>query len=300
MDSILKVYNVSKKNKKKEILSGININIIRGEIYGLLGPDGAGKTTLLRIITNLIKPTTGEITIFDNKNNDSKNEFYKRTGIIVGQPVFYDNLTVYENLDLHCEYMGYYNKKSISETLKLLNFQQYQNEKVKTLTASLKQKLGIIRAILTKPELLILDEPIDNLDLKSVNEVRQVLKMLNKSCKTTIVLSSQNLNEIENVIDRVGFIVGGKLIKEVSIDEITDDQKVLIEIETSMVKKASYILSDKLEINNFKVINPNIIRIYDQRVPQNEILKQLILEDVQIESLNQKKPTLKEYFINIT
>jgi ABC-2 type transport system ATP-binding protein len=164
MTYILKTNQLTKSFKGKEVVSGVNMHVKKGEIYGFLGPNGAGKTTIMKMITNLIKPTSGEIEIFGEKLTETSFEVLKRMGTIIEYPIFYDNLTAKENLYFHCEYMGYYDKKSIDHAIELVKLHNIENKKVKEFSLGMKQRLGIARAISTKPELLVLDEPINGLD----------------------------------------------------------------------------------------------------------------------------------------
>ena len=156
MNYILRTTNLFKIYKDKEVITDVNMNIKKGEIYGFLGPNGAGKTTIMKMILNLVKPNSGEIEIFGEKLNHKAYETLKRIGSIIEYPVFYDKLTGRENLELHCEYMGYYDKSAIDKAIEIVNLKGIDNKAVKDFSLGMKQRLGIARAIITKPELLIL------------------------------------------------------------------------------------------------------------------------------------------------
>lgn len=299
MEYILKTNNLMKTYNGKEVVSNVNMNIKKGEIYGFLGPNGAGKTTIMKMMTNLVKPTSGEIEVFGEKLTDTSYEILKRLGTIIEYPVFYEKLTARENLDLHCEYMGYYDKKAIDKALDLVNLKNIDKKLVKDFSLGMKQRLGIARAITTKPELLILDEPINGLDPIGIKELRNLFKMLSKEYGITILLSSHILGEIEQMADTVGVINNGRLIEEVSMESIREGNTEYIEIATSDCKKAAYILSNTLNIANFKVIDNSIIRIYAAAMPQSIISKTLILNDVAIETITKKNSSLEDYFLNL-
>lgn len=299
MQYILQTFNLTKAYKGKEVVSNVNMKIKKGEIYGFLGPNGAGKTTIMKMMTNLIKPNGGEINIFGEKLKDTSYEMLKRLGCIIEYPVFYDKLTAKENLALHCEYMGYHDMKAIDNALDMLNLKNIENKMVKDFSLGMKQRLGIARAITTKPELLILDEPINGLDPIGIKELRDLFLMLCKEYGITILLSSHILGEVEQIADTIGVINNGILIKEVSMDSILESNTEYIELVTDDIKKAALILSDTLSISNFKVLDNNIIRIYDSTIPQSLISKNLVLNDVVIESITRKKGSLEEYFLNL-
>lgn len=299
MSYIVKINNLTKAYNGKEVVSNVNMNIKKGEIYGFLGPNGAGKTTIMKMMTNLVKPTSGEIEIFGEKLTDTSYEVLKRLGTIIEYPIFYEKLTGRENLELHCDYMGYYNKKAIDKALDLVNLKNIDNKLVKDYSLGMKQRLGIARAITTKPELLILDEPINGLDPVGIKELRNLFKMLSKEYGITILLSSHILGEIEQMADTIGVINNGRLIQEVSMESIRESNTEYIELTTGDYKKAAYILSNTLNISNFKVIDNGIIRIYEATVPQSIISKTLILNDVVIETITKKNGSLEEYFLNL-
>ncbi|MDM5156714.1 ABC transporter ATP-binding protein [Bacillus sp. DX1.1] len=299
MAYILKINQLTKVFQGKEVISGVNMHVKKGEIYGFLGPNGAGKTTIMKMITNLIKPTSGDIEIFGEKLTDTSYEVLKRMGTIIEYPIFYEKLTARENLYLHCEYMGYYDKKAIDRALDLVNLHNVDDKKVKDFSLGMKQRLGIARAITTKPELLILDEPINGLDPIGIKELRELFKILCKEYGITLLVSSHILGEMEQMADTIGVIQNGKLIKEVSMKSINGKQTEYIEISTPDVKRAAYILENKLRITNYKIISESMIRIYEMTATQQEISKTLIMNDVAIESINKKHSSLEEYFLNL-
>ncbi|PFW97203.1 bacitracin ABC transporter ATP-binding protein [Bacillus pseudomycoides] len=298
MSYILKTNQLTKSFEGREVVSGVNMHVKKGEIYGFLGPNGAGKTTIMKMITNLIKPTSGEIEIFGEKLTDKSFDVLKRMGTIIEYPIFYDKLTAKENLYLHCEYMGYYDKKSIDHALELVKLHNIENKKVKDFSLGMKQRLGIARAITTKPELLVLDEPINGLDPIGIKELRELFKMLCKEYGITLLVSSHILAEMEQMSDTIGIIQNGKLIKEVSMKSINGEQTEYIEVQVQDVKKAAYILVHNLGLKNYKIMGEQTIRIYEMKATQQEISKAFIMNDIGIESINKKHSSLEEYFLS--
>lgn len=299
MPYLLKTINLIKTYNNKEVVSNVNMNVKKGEIYGFLGRNGAGKTTVMRMITNLVKPTSGAIEIFNEKITDKSYEYLKRLGTIIEAPIFYEKLTAKDNLELHCEYMGYYDKKAVDTALDLVNLKDIDHKQVKDFSLGMKQRLGIARAIITKPELLILDEPINGLDPIGIKEMRDLFKLFCKEYGMTILLSSHILGEIEQIADTIGVINNGRLMKEVSMESIRESNTEYIELVTDNCKKACYILSNHLDIVNFKVLDDNAIRIYDTKISQSTISKELIANDVMIDSFTKKSSSLEDYFINL-
>ncbi|MGH4141159.1 ABC transporter ATP-binding protein [Clostridium sp.] len=299
MNYILRTTNLVKVFKDKEVVTNVNMNIKKGEIYGFLGPNGAGKTTIMKMIVNLVKPSSGEIEIFGEKLTNGDYEVLKRIGSIIEYPVFYERLTGRENLELHCEYMGYYDKSAIDKVLDLLNLKDIENKAVRKFSLGMKQRLGIARAIITRPEFLILDEPINGLDPIGIKESRNLLKMLCSEYGITILISSHILGEIEQIADTIGIINRGKLIEEVSMDSVRQQNTEYVEIVTADCTKAAYILENDLNISNFKIINNTTIRIYDLKLAQKDISKALILKGIDIEAINKKNSSLEDHFLKL-
>ena len=298
MSYILKTNHLTKVFEGREVVSSVNMHVQKGEIYGFLGPNGAGKTTIMKMITNLIKPTNGEIEIFGDKLTDQSYEVLKRIGSIIEYPIFYEKLTAKETLDLHCEYMGFYNKKEIEKVLEMVNLHT-GGKPVKEFSLGMKQRLGIARAIITKPELLILDEPINGLDPIGIKEIRELFRILCKEYGITILVSSHILGEIEQLADTIGVINNGKLIKEISMDQLAQSQSDYIELVVQDGKKAAFLLSEKLHLVNYKMIDNHCIRIYESTVSQQIISKVLYEHDIEIEAISKKTSSLEDYFLKL-
>lgn len=299
MTYIVKTNQLTKMYEGKEVVSNVNMHVKKGEIYGFLGPNGAGKTTVMKMLTNLTKPTSGDIEIFGEKLTEKSYEVLKRLGTIIEYPIFYEKLTAKGTLELHCEYMGYYDKKEIDHVLDLVKLINIDGKRVKDFSLGMKQRLGIARAIITKPELLILDEPINGLDPVGIKELRELFKMLCKEYGITIIVSSHILGEIEQLVDTIGVINNGRLVKEVSMDTINRSQTDYVEVIVNDGKKAAFILENTLNIANFKLIEDNCIRVYDLSVSQKTISKTLIEHDIDINGISKKTTSLEEYFLKL-
>lgn len=300
MSYIISARHVTKVFNGKEVVSDVSMNVSQGQIYGFLGPNGAGKTTFMRMILNLIKPTSGEIELFGEMLKPSSFEMFKRIGSIIEYPIFYEKLTAKENLEIHCEYMGLYNKKAINDALELVKLTAVDGKAVREFSLGMKQRLGMARALVTKPGLLILDEPINGLDPAGIKEFRDLFHMLSKEYNMTLFISSHILNEIEQIADTIGIIQNGMFKEEVSMNDLKTRNLGFIEIVTPDCRKAAFVLENSLKINNFKVIGEHTIRIYQSDVSQPQISKTLILNDVTIESIYHKRTSLEEYFIDQT
>ena len=220
MRNIVEINEVFKTIDKEEILSGINLQIAEGEIYGFLGPNGAGKTTLMKCMLSLSTITSGSIEIFGKNLQEYREEILSQIGSIIESPIFYDNCTAKEILEIHAQYMG----KNIIELdiIRALRMVGLKNttKKVKDFSLGMRQRLGLARAFLTKPKLLILDEPINGLDPIGIQEIRNLLLSLSKEHGITILISSHILSEISQIADKIGFIKNGEIVEQVSMKEI--------------------------------------------------------------------------------
>ena len=233
MPFILQTNGLTKKIGSKTLVTDVNIHIPKGEIYGFLGPNGAGKTTVMKMITNLWKPTSGTIEVFGEVLTPKSYEVLKRMGSIIEFPTFYDHMTGRENLQLHCEYMGYYNVDSVESALQMLDLTAAADQPVKSYSLGMKERLGIARAIMCKPELLILDEPTNGLDPAGMKQIRDLLKTLCSEYGITVMISSHILSEVESIADTIGIIHRGKMMKEIRMQDIEEMNLNYVELSVT-------------------------------------------------------------------
>lgn len=300
MSYILQTSRLTKTIGGKELVRDVELHVKKGEIYGFLGPNGAGKTTVMKMIMNLWKPTMGSITLFGKPLTPQSYEVMRRIGSIIEFPTFYEHMTGYDNLRMHCEYMGFYQHGSVEKALEMLDLSASAETPVKNYSLGMKERLGIARAILCKPELLILDEPTNGLDPAGMKQIRELLRMLSAEQGTTIVVSSHILSEIESMADTIGIIHRGRMKKEIGLKEIEEMRLAYIELTVENPERAAYVLADQLGLANFKVIDGGVIRIYDDRVTTEEMVKALAANEVAVTSLGKKAETLEDYFLKLT
>ena len=220
MENIVEIKELFKIIDKEEILSDISLQIAEGEIYGLLGPNGAGKTTLMKCMLSLLTITSGSIEIFGKNLQEHREEILSQVGSIIETPIFYENCTAKEILEIHAQYMG----KNITEldiinTLRMVGLKN-TTKKVKEFSLGMRQRLGLARAFLMKPRLLILDEPINGLDPVGIQEIRNLLQLLSKEHGITILISSHILSDISQITDKIGVIKNGSMIEQVYMEEL--------------------------------------------------------------------------------
>lgn len=299
MNCIIETHHLKKVYKDKAVVNDVDMHVKKGEIYGFVGSNGAGKSTLMKMLLNLIQQDSGEIIVFGHKLVENDFEMLKKIGSIIENPYFYEKLNAKQNLDLHCDYMGYPNKNHIAEVLECVGLSENIDKKVSQYSLGMKQRLAIARAILTKPELLILDEPINALDPEGIREMRELFRKINVDYGTTILISSHILSEVEQIADTVGIIQKGKLMKELSMSDIKRYQTDYVEVDVDNVELAGYLLENKLAIQDFRILSERRIEIYDVKKDVKEISAVFVQNGVGLSSIGRKQNTLEDYFFQV-
>lgn len=300
MDSfVLKISNVTKKYKNINALNSISMTIKKGQIYGLIGLNGAGKSTLMRVITGLSIPDSGTIELFGEHEIDKIDSNRKRIGAIVETPALYENKTVYENMYINRIQKGIPGEECIEKFLSTVGLVDVKNKKVKTLSLGTKQRVGIAMALLGEPEFLILDEPINGLDPVRIIEIRELLKKLNSEYGITMLISSHILGELHQIANYYGIIHKGKLIEEITSDELNERCKKFIHIKVDNAAKASVIINKKLNTSNFNVLSDNIIKLYDYIEDSGKVTEILVKEGITVEEIMPMGEDLESYFAKV-
>lgn len=297
-DVILKTNNLTKKYKDFTALNNANITINKGDIYGLIGRNGAGKTTLMKVITTLTNKTSGEFYLFDKDDSDLT-ETKRRIGCLIENPAFFENLTAYQNLKYYAIQKGIVDYSQIDKVLDLVKLSDSKNKKFKTFSLGMKQRLGIAFAMLDNPDFVILDEPINGLDPIGISELRETLKKLNEESNITMLISSHILSELYLLANRFCFIEKGKIIKELSKEELDVECSRAIVIKTNNVKETCLILEKELNTTNYKVIDKHEVRLYDYLDNSGKVNKELAKNDIDVISIYESGISLEEYFKSI-
>lgn len=241
MQTIISTNNLTKKYKEAFALNNLNLDINKGEIFGFLGHNGAGKTTTVSILTTLITPTSGTASVCGYDTQTESLEVQKRIGYLPENVKFYDNLTVYENLEYLAKLSGIDNpKEKIDEVLKFIDFTGYENKKLGEFSKGMRQRIGIAQAILHDPEVLFLDEPTSGLDPMGIKKLREIIIKLNKEKGMTIFMNTHLLSEVAKTCTTIGVLNHGKLIYLDSLENTMKkfkDESSLEEIYFSMESK---------------------------------------------------------------
>ncbi|MFW5438318.1 ABC transporter ATP-binding protein [Paenibacillus apiarius] len=299
MSAIIKTTQLTKAYGMQKAVDNLNMTVEQGQIYGFLGQNGAGKTTTIRMLLGLIRPTQGQIEIFGENLLAKQKEILRRVGSIVEFSGFYENLTARENLLINAKLMGVHKKNAIEEALDIAGLQNEPAKLVGKYSLGMKQRLGIARAILHHPELLILDEPTNGLDPIGIKEIRKLIKSLAEERKITILISSHILTEVEQLADHIGIVHQGKLLEEISFEELRRRNRKFLEFQVSSDNKAAMLLEQHFDIFDYEVHDEGIIRVYSHIGQQGMINKMLVEHDIEVSRIAMSEDGLEDYFIKL-
>ena len=297
MEYILETNNLEKSYKDFKVINKLNIHVKKGSIYGHVGKNGAGKTTLIRIICGLQKPTEGTYSIYGIENTNKKiTNVRKRIGAIIESPSIRLEMSARDNLIEQCKIIGIPDFKDVEKLLKLVGLSNIGKKKAKNFSLGMKQRLGIAITLVGNPDFLILDEPINGLDPEGIIEIRELILRLNKEKKITFLISSHYLDELSKIATDYGFINEGRIIKEISKDQLQENSKKRIEIKVNNIKEAVLYLEEKNI--SYEVISDEFINIYDS-ISISELATSLSKRNCIINEFNEKEETLENYYINL-
>jgi ABC-2 type transport system ATP-binding protein len=262
MDTIITTENLSKHYSDVIAVSKLSLNVRKGEIYGFLGLNGAGKTTTIRLLLGMIKPTTGFAKIYGERVSASKTNLWGKIGYLVETPNSYPNLTVRENLEIIRRLRFIKDTSSVDNVIEKLQLGTYENRLTKNLSLGNAQRLGLAKALIHHPEILILDEPANGMDPVGIFEIREMLVDLAANQGVTILISSHILGEISRFATRIGIIHEGKLLQEVNTDQLDKLCNRRLLVSSNNVESTKSLLLE----NNFVVsaINNDIIELKDE------------------------------------
>ena len=294
---IIETKDITKKYGKYQVLNKLNIHIKENSIYGLIGKNGAGKTTLIRIICGLQDPTNG--TYFINKIDNKAKDISlvrKKIGAIIERPSIYEEMNAKDNIICQMKLVGLTNYQDVSKFLDVVGLSNVGNKKVRYYSLGMKQRLGIALALVNNPNILILDEPINGLDPEGIIEIRELILKLNKEKHITILISSHYLDELSKVATNYGFIDKGRIIEEISSEELNKKLTSFIELKVNNLKS----FTDYFKKNNipYEIKDNNIINIYKDYNIQ-KFITELTNNNLEIESITKKNESLEEYYINL-
>jgi ABC-2 type transport system ATP-binding protein len=297
-ETILKATNISKIYGKHKALDKVSIEIQRGMIYGLIGENGAGKSTFMRTIMGLITIDEGDIELFGKTGTKGLQHARRKMGQSIETPALYPELNARENLRVQAANGGV-GEREIDDLLRLMNLGNTGKKKVKNFSLGMRQRLAIAITLITNPEFLILDEPTNGLDPSGIVEMREIIQRLVTERGITVLLSSHLLDELSQLATHYGILHDGKLISELSREQLARETRQYIELETPEVQKAVIVL-DNIGLKDYEVINGTEINIYERLDDVASINRSLVLENVDVLRIGTTRQKLEDYFLQLT
>ena len=262
MEYIVRLDNLTKQYGKHVVVDKVNLSIEKGHIYGLIGPNGAGKTTIMRMLAGLTTPSAGEMVLFgDGKNLDANRN---RISFMIEAPYLEGGMTAYENMEYVRFVRGVAEKERIADILELVGLGTVGKKRVEKFSLGMKQRLGIAMALLSRPEVMVLDEPVNGLDPEGIVEVRKLLKKLSVEEGITILISSHILAELEELCTDFVILHEGKVVETLSAEELREKCRQYIAIKTDNIGETVATLEQKLGITEYKVVNGEEIHLFEQ------------------------------------
>lgn len=298
MYSVLKVDNLRKSFGKDIAVDGISFEVYEGEIFGILGPNGAGKSTTLSIITGLVRPNFGDVTILGFGLKKNFVQAINNLGILVENPGFYYYLTAYENLVLFTR-LRRVKKTEIISALEQVGLADYGKRKVKQYSLGMKRRLALANALLGHPKILILDEPTNGLDQKGAKRVLDLIHSLSRREKISIVISSNLLHDIQAICDRVLLIDKGRMIFCELVSKLIRPVENSFNIRVTPTKNAMHFLKQIDEIKHVELIESDLIKVVVSNNSSSELNRLLIEKGYDVFEITPVRRTLQELFLEL-
>lgn len=297
MEYCLTTEALCKEYRHTKALDGLSMHVPRGSIYGFVGKNGAGKTTLIRLICGLQKVSSGEYTLYGVKNTDKRIEKARgRVGAIVEAPSVYMDMTAEDNLKLQYRILGLPSYEGIKDLLKLVGLADTGKKKVKNFSLGMRQRLGIAVALAGDPDFLILDEPINGLDPQGIIEIRELILKLNRERQITVLISSHILEELSKMATHYGFIDKGRIVREVSAQEMEAACRKCVRVEVDNAGALARVLHQK-QIE-YRMLSNVEAEIYaDMSV--TKLVLALEKERCEVLSYREYDESLESYYVNL-
>lgn len=290
----VEIKNLTMNFGPKQALAGLNMTVPMGAIYGFIGENGSGKSTTEKIICGLIHATGGSVKLFGKDHTDA--DVRARMGVLIEAPGCYPNYTVWNNMKLQAANLGIKNAdREIVKVLKMVRMEGAASNKYKNCSLGMKQRIGIAMALLGHPALLVLDEPINGLDADGMRIMREVLTDITRSGECTVIISSHILGELEKIVTHYGIIRGGRMIREMTAEELEADCRTYVALQTREQSRAKALLSCKYSrVEEAE----DTIRVYDAENPE-AIVSYLYDNGILVSEIKTDKIGLEEYYIDL-
>jgi ABC-2 type transport system ATP-binding protein len=297
-ETILKATNISKRYGKHKALHKVSLEIKRGMIYGLIGENGAGKSTFMRTVMGLITIDEGDIELFGETGAKGLQRARRKMGQSIEMPALYPELTARANLRVQAANGGV-SDREIDDLLRLMSLEHTGKKKTKNFSLGMRQRLAIASALITNPEFLILDEPTNGLDPSGIVEMREIIGRLVSERGITVLLSSHLLDELSQIATHYGILHDGKLISQFSREQLADETRQFIELETTEAEAAVVVLHE-LGIQNYEVVTAAEIRIFERLNEVASINRSLVLAGVNVSRIGTTRQKLEDFFLQKT
>ncbi len=297
LDYVLTTDGLCKQYKDFKALNHLSMHVPKGAIYGFVGKNGAGKTTLIRLICGLQQPTSGKYSIYGIEN--SQKEILKsrrRMGAVVETPSIYLDMSAEDNLKEQYQVLGLPSFKGVDDLLKLVGLENTGKKKAKNFSLGMRQRLGIAIALAGAPDFLVLDEPINGLDPQGIIEIRELLLKLNREYQITVLISSHILDELSRLATHYGFIDNGRMVKEISAEELEAACRKCTRVEVSSTAVLSRVL-DQMQVE-YNIISDTTADIY-AKLNVSKLTIALAAENCEVVSLQEKEESLESYYVGL-
>ena len=296
METILKITNLNKIfNKHLHAVKNVSFEIKKGNVYGILGPNGSGKSTTLGIVLNVVNKTSGDFEWFGGKSNT--HEALKKVGAIIERPNFYPYMTAKENLELVCKIKGTSLSK-VDEKLELVGLLERKNDKFRTYSLGMKQRLAIASALLNDPEILILDEPTNGLDPQGIRQIRDIIRII-ASQGTTILLASHLLDEVEKVCSHVVVLRKGEMLYQGSVHDMIENNS-FFELKSDDKEQLKLALQNHPSVEKIEEEEGKVLVYLKQDIAAKDLNSYLFEQKIVLEHLVKRKNSLEEQFLELT
>jgi len=296
MVACIQVSKLRKRYGTTVAVGELSLEVESGEVFGLLGPNGAGKSTTLYMLAGLVAPSSGKITIFGKESRKNFLEIAARTGVLVEQPTFYNYLTARQNLLLSTRLAA--REVTVDRALDLVGLLEAGDKKVGKLSAGMRQRLGLAQAILTEPELLLLDEPANALDPEATQDVLRLLHRLAEETKVTVVLASHMLHEVELLCDRVAILNEGRLVACEPVDALLSYNQSHVEVLLDAPEAAAKRLEEQNWVESVRVW-PGKVEVKLLEPNAHQLTTFLVGAGYRIAGIIPRRRTLKDYFLKV-
>jgi ABC-2 type transport system ATP-binding protein len=297
MNTVIRTEKLTKKFKDVLAVSEISLNVRKGEIYGFLGLNGAGKTTTIRMLLGMISPNKGEAFINGQRVHAGNTELWKKIGYLVEMPFSYPNLTVKENLEIIRRLRFIKDKNAVTSVMDKLRLTEYANRKARNLSLGNAQRLGVAKALIHNPEILILDEPANGFDPAGICEIREMLHDLANNYGVTIFISSHILGEISRLATRIGIIHKGVLIQELNTRQLEQLCQKRLKVNTRNNKQALSVLERNGITTKMNGDGTLVILDYEMINNPESVSTLLVNSQVPPSMLNVVEEDLESYFL---